>query len=116
MAVKTLNKSDTKGCGWVYNLPIPEACWGLRSSIPRLSPGLLKAVSPGSFLGRKQMKSFAGSGRSQCVLTLLASLFALAVPSLAQEAGRIIGVATDPSGSMVPHAKVTVTNVDTNIS
>jgi hypothetical protein len=62
------------------------------------------------------MKSFAGSGRSQCVLTLLASLFTLAVPSLAQEAGRIIGVATDPSGSMVPHAKVTVTNVDTNIS
>jgi len=36
---------------------------------------------------------------------------------MAQEAsGRVIGVVTDPSGSVIPRAKVTVTNVDTNVS
>src|SRR3984893_3703377 len=39
-----------------------------------------------------------------------------ALPMAAQEAsGRVLGVVTDPSGSLIPNAKVTVTNVDTGI-
>ena len=63
------------------------------------------------------MHNFVRSIRWQCVLTLLAVLTVVSLPVSAQEAaGRIIGVVTDPSGSVIPHAKVTVTNVDTNIN
>src|SRR5271154_6918726 len=63
------------------------------------------------------MQGFERSARRQCVCTLLASLFLMGLPAAAQEAsGRVIGVVTDPSGSVVPQAKVTVTNVDTNTS
>ena len=47
---------------------------------------------------------------------LLAAFFVIfAVPALAQEA-TIVGTVTDPSGAAVAHAKVTVTNQDTNLS
>src|SRR5713226_5765585 len=53
----------------------------------------------------------------QWILVLLAAFFILPGGLLAQDAtGRIIGVITDPSGSLVPNAKVTVTNVATGIS
>jgi len=40
-----------------------------------------------------------------------------ALPLAAQDAtGRVIGVVTDPTGSVVPKAKVTVTNVETRVS
>src|SRR5580658_3080630 len=52
--------------------------------------------------------------RRQCIWTLLGALVLFNLPIGAQETvGRVIGVVTDPSGSVVPHAKVTVTNVDT---
>ncbi len=61
------------------------------------------------------MQNFARFIRWQCVVALLAALVLFNLPIAAQEAaGRIIGVVTDPSGSVIPHAKVTVTNVDTN--
>jgi Carboxypeptidase regulatory-like domain/TonB-dependent Receptor Plug Domain len=63
------------------------------------------------------MLKFSCSVRWQCVSTLLAVLVLFSLPMVAQEAaGRVIGVVTDPSGSVIPKAKVTVTNVDTNIS
>jgi hypothetical protein len=50
-------------------------------------------------------------------LTLLMLLVVFGPPISAQEAGgRVIGVVTDPSGSVIPNAKVTVTNVETGIS
>src|ERR1700683_3294606 len=66
-------------------------------------------------LGRKNMENFARYIRLQCVWTLLIALVLFSLPIAAQETvGRVIGVVTDPSGSVVPRAKVTVTNVDTN--
>jgi hypothetical protein len=63
------------------------------------------------------MQNFARSIRWQCGCTLLAALVLFSFPITAQEAaGRIIGVVTDPSGSVIPQAKVTVINVDTNTS
>jgi len=63
------------------------------------------------------MKNFDSSSRWQCVRTLLAALVLFSLPAAAQETvGRVIGVVTDPSGSVIPNAKVTVTNVDTGIS
>ena len=60
------------------------------------------------------MQTCARPVRSQCVLTLLVLLGACVVPVMSQDAtGRIIGVVTDPTGSLVPRAKVTVTNVAT---
>ena len=51
------------------------------------------------------------SVRLALVLCILSGL-----PMAAQEAsGRVLGVVTDPSGSLIPNAKVTVTNVDTGI-
>ncbi len=65
-------------------------------------------------LGRKIMENFARSICRQCAWTLLAALVLLSLPMVAQETvGRVIGVVTDPSGSVIPRAKVTVTNVDT---
>lgn len=55
--------------------------------------------------------------RWQSVLALLAVLSLLSLPLAAQNAtGRVVGVVTDPSGSVVPRAKVTVTNADTGVS
>jgi hypothetical protein len=63
------------------------------------------------------MQNFARSIRWQCAWTLLAALVLFSLPIAAQETvGRVIGVVTDPSGSVIPKAKVTVTNVDTNDS
>ena len=63
------------------------------------------------------MQQLVQCARSRCVLTLLIVLCLLGLPLLAQESsGRIIGVVTDPTGSVIPHAKVTVTNVDTNVT
>ncbi|HLK21480.1 MAG TPA: TonB-dependent receptor [Bryobacteraceae bacterium] len=63
------------------------------------------------------MSHLVRSVRWQCVSTLLAILVLFSLPTMAQEAsGRVIGVVTDPSGSVIPKAKVTVTNVDTNVS
>jgi len=63
------------------------------------------------------MDHIASSIRRQCVWTLLAALVLFSLPLAAQETvGRVIGVVTDPSGSVIPHAKVTVTNVDTGVN
>lgn len=63
------------------------------------------------------MKNIARSIRWQWVCALLAVLVVIGLPVAAQDAtGRIIGVVTDPTGSVVPKAKVTVTNVDTGIN
>ena len=51
------------------------------------------------------------------LLTALGVLTFSLIPGFAQDAnGRIIGVVTDPSGSVIPHAKITVTNTQTNVS
>lgn len=63
------------------------------------------------------MQNFARLLRWQCGFALLAVLVLFSLPVAAQEAsGRVIGVVTDPSGSVIPRAKVTVTNVDTNVT
>ena len=49
------------------------------------------------------------------VFVLSCFLLALATPAIAQEA-TIVGTVTDPSGAAVAKAKVTLTNVDTNVS
>ncbi len=63
------------------------------------------------------MYNFARSIHWQCVSTLLVALVLVSLPIAAQQSsGRIIGVVTDPSGSVTPRAKVTATNVDTAVS
>ncbi len=63
------------------------------------------------------MENFARSIRWQCAWTLLVALVLFSLPIAAQETvGRVIGVVTDPSGSVIPHAKVTVTDVDTGVN
>ncbi|MGA3186625.1 MAG: carboxypeptidase regulatory-like domain-containing protein [Bryobacteraceae bacterium] len=63
--------------------------------------------------------SFAQGRWSVCSLLTALGLLLLCslVPVFAQDAtGRIIGLVTDPSGSVIPHAKITVTNTKTNVS
>ncbi|PYX87569.1 MAG: hypothetical protein DMG68_11255, partial [Acidobacteria bacterium] len=51
-----------------------------------------------------------------CCLTLL-SVLALSVGALAQvQNGSFTGTVEDPSGAAVPNAKVTITNLGTNLS
>ena len=51
------------------------------------------------------------------LLTVLGLLMFSLTLGFSQDAnGRIIGVITDPSGSVIPHAKITVTNTQTNVS
>lgn len=53
----------------------------------------------------------------QWILVLLVAFLILPVGLIAQEAsGRIVGVVADPSGSVIPRAKVTVTNVATGVT
>src|SRR5471032_2056605 len=64
-----------------------------------------------------KMKSLARVMCLQSICALLAILFLLNLPLAAQDAtGRIVGVVTDPAGSVVPKAKVTVTSVGTGVS
>ena len=63
------------------------------------------------------MKALARVRRYRCVLILLLLLGLGTLPVAAQDAaGRIIGMVTDPSGSVIPKAKVTVTNVETGVN
>ena len=63
------------------------------------------------------MKKLLSALRYKCIYTALLSVALLSLPLAAQDAnGRIIGVVTDPSGSVIPHAKVVVTNTQTNVS
>src|SRR5258708_4010434 len=65
------------------------------------------------------MSSFTRSTRWQClsILLVLMVLSFWSQPAPAQDVtGRVIGVVTDPSGSVIPRAKITVTNTDTRIS
>src|SRR5579864_1661879 len=62
------------------------------------------------------MYNFVCSFRWQCAFALLIILIVSALPIAAQEpTGRIIGTVTDPSGSVVPRAKITITNVATGV-
>jgi outer membrane receptor protein involved in Fe transport len=40
----------------------------------------------------------------------------MSLPLAAQDTGRIVGVVTDPTGSVVPKAKITATNAETGVS
>src|ERR1700733_4227876 len=59
-------------------------------------------------------------GRCASIYSLLTVLgllmFSLSLGFSQDANGRIIGVITDPSGSVIPHAKITVTNTQTNVS
>jgi len=62
------------------------------------------------------MFNLAGCVRWQCAFALLVLMFVGALPIAAQvPTGRIIGTVTDPSGSVVPKAKLTITNVATGV-
>jgi hypothetical protein len=50
-----------------------------------------------------------------CILAVLAG-FAMSVPAWGQATTSLRGAVTDPSGAAIPNAKVTITNVDTNVS
>ena len=60
------------------------------------------------------MQKFARIIRGQCVFTLLLVFGLMSWSAFGQDAnGRILGVVTDPSGSVIPNVKVTVTNAGT---
>src|SRR5579862_2484431 len=48
-------------------------------------------------------------------LFVLGAVFALSFPSFAQTVGQVTGLVTDPSGSVIVGATVTITNSQTNI-
>ncbi|MBI1787018.1 MAG: carboxypeptidase regulatory-like domain-containing protein, partial [Acidobacteria bacterium] len=53
----------------------------------------------------------------RCVLVLLAVILGLHSSGLAQDAsGRVIGTVTDPTGAVIPKAKITITNVATGVT
>lgn len=67
--------------------------------------------------GENMIRNFARSTRWLCIFTLPVLIGLLSLRTMAQDAtGRVLGVITDPSGSVVPKAKVTVSNVDTGVS
>src|SRR5690349_5972843 len=86
-----------------------------------LSCGILSCHTPsickgpgGQGFGGKNMAHSARSAQQKCLWHLLGGLILFSLSVMAQDTvGRIIGVVTDPSGSVIPRAKVTVTNVDT---
>ena len=47
---------------------------------------------------------------------LLAALMLFGLPLAAQDTGRIVGVVTDPTGSVVPKARITATNTETSVN
>lgn len=50
------------------------------------------------------------------VTFVLAAVFALSLPVLAQTGGQVTGLVTDPSGSAIVGANVTITNSHTNLA
>src|SRR5262249_50862814 len=63
------------------------------------------------------MKTFARFTRLQAFSGLLAIILIFALPLAAQNAtGRIVGVVTDPTGSVIPKAKVTVKSAETGVT
>src|SRR5581483_9428635 len=62
----------------------------------------------------------SGYLRTHCVLRrsilAMAAPMLVSVPLWAQATGAIVGTVTDPTGAVIPNAKVTATRVDTHIS
>ena len=56
---------------------------------------------------------FAEQRRWALQLSLLLLFLAFAVPQAFAQQGTIVGTVFDPSGALVPNAKITITNIET---